>query len=383
MRKRKQKHRILIKIPNNTEKAPENTENAQKDAENAQSLPENAQNHLEKDREYEEKEKVAPVQQAEVVMPKPGSWTYDQSETKSVQPESGDTQNGKTAQDNAETVQKPGESVQKSGESGKNSAKAEDDSVKAENDNADAEDKSVQNESEYIQEGEENEKECSKETADNRSESDEDRKVPEGAEGSGDYAENDRDREKALGKLEVGDRIVSLKDDTKGTMIGHCAGEYKISTENGLILVNENTTTWKKEEIADAEYREAGKGKTENDRSGESTGENDGSGREQDSSGERGSFGNIDSGITVAPDETGKTGEAYESLADAEDIKDKVRDLRLKAKSINENLGEWLIDGIWNRFGSLCDEVIKAAEEIADTLRVLKDNAREFMDGDD
>ena len=76
------------KIPNNTEKAQKNTENAQKDAENAQNLPENAQNHLEKGRESEEKEKVAPVQQAaEVVMPKPGSWTYDQSETKSVQPE--------------------------------------------------------------------------------------------------------------------------------------------------------------------------------------------------------------------------------------------------------------------------------------------------------
>lgn len=167
--------------------------------------------------QYEEKEKVAPVQQAaEVVMPKPGSWTYDQSETKSVQPEL------------------------------ENQPEA----------------KNVQTEVNKTQEDNDDEKECSKETADNRRENDEDRKVPEGAEGSGDYANNGRDKEKALGKLETGDRIVNLKDGTKGTMIGHCAGEYKISTENGLILVNENTTTWKKDnsedaEITDAEYREA------------------------------------------------------------------------------------------------------------------------------
>lgn len=187
--------------------------------------------------------------------PKPGSWTYDQPKTKSVQPESGDTQNGKTAQDNAESVQKPGESVQKPGESCKNNAKTEDDSAKAENDNADTEEKSVQNESENIQGDADNEKECSKKTADNRSESNEDRKVPEGAEGSGDNAENDRDKEKALGKLETGDRIVNLKDGTKGTMLGYCAGEYKISTENGLILVNEKSTGWKKEEEAEQEER--------------------------------------------------------------------------------------------------------------------------------
>lgn len=104
-----------------------------------------------------------------------------------------------------------------------------------------------------------NEKECSKETADNRSESDEDRKVPEGVEGSGDYAENGRDKEKALGKLKAGDRIVSLKDGTRGTMLGYCAGEYKISTENGVVLVNEESTGWKKEEVVDAEYRDAKK----------------------------------------------------------------------------------------------------------------------------
>lgn len=58
-----------------------------------------------------------------------------------------------------------------------------------------------------------------------------------------------------LGQLNVGDTIVNV-DGTKGTMLGLCAGEYKIQTETGLILVSENSTLWKKEDIIDAEVTE-------------------------------------------------------------------------------------------------------------------------------
>ncbi len=159
-----------------------------------------------------------------------------------------------------------------------------------------------------------NEKECSKETVDNRNKGNEDREISESTERDGhetpdaqgdreetklswnytmkDVTEkpqheekkvapvqqsddiesenddsksenddnkpkNDDKKPKQLGHLEVGDKIINLKDGTRGTMLGYCAGEYKISTENGMTLVSESSINWKKEEIADAEYREA------------------------------------------------------------------------------------------------------------------------------
>lgn len=155
-----------------------------------------------------------------------------------------------------------------------------------------------------------NEKECSKETVDNRNKGNEDREISESTERDGhetpdargdreassgriengnngdrvksdevapvqqsddiesenddsksenddNKPKNDDKKPKQLGHLEVGDKIINLKDGTRGTMLGYCAGEYKISTENGMTLVSESSINWKKEEIADAEYREA------------------------------------------------------------------------------------------------------------------------------
>ncbi len=161
----------------------------------------------EKGKEYEEKEKVAPVQPEEDFMPKPGSWTYE------------------------EPVQKDEQKVH-----------------------------------EDAQKEEKHEAERSKETEGSRTDGNEDRKVPKAAADSADKTESKEViRTERLGRLNVGDTIVNI-DGTKGTMLGYCAGEYKIQTETGLILVNENNTRWKKEEYIEAEAKELEVNTDDNDR---------------------------------------------------------------------------------------------------------------------
>lgn len=107
---------------------------------------------------------------------------------------------------------------------------------------------------ENTQEENKHEEECSKETDDSRTGSNENRKVQESTADITKLEERkERSRTERLGQLNVGDGIVNVDDGTKGTMLGYCAGEYKIQTETGLILVSENSTRWKKEDIIEAE----------------------------------------------------------------------------------------------------------------------------------
>ena len=107
---------------------------------------------------------------------------------------------------------------------------------------------------ENTQEENKHEEERSKETDGSRTDSNENRKVQES---TADITKlegcKERIRAERLGQLNVGDRIVNVDDGTKGTMLGYCAGEYKIQTETGLILVSENSTRWKKEDVIEAE----------------------------------------------------------------------------------------------------------------------------------
>ena len=106
---------------------------------------------------------------------------------------------------------------------------------------------------ENTQEENKHEEERSKETDSSRTDSNENRKVQES---TADITKlegcKERIRAERLGQLNVGDVIVNV-DGTKGTMLGYCAGEYKIQTETGLILVNENSTVWKKEDPIEEE----------------------------------------------------------------------------------------------------------------------------------
>lgn len=271
--------------------------------------------------------KVAPVQQAaEDIMPKPGSWTYDQPKTKSVQSEL------------------------------ENQSEA----------------KSVQTEVNKSQGDADNEKECSKEPADGRSESNEDGKVSEGTENGGDKTENERDKTEVLGKLEVGDRIVSLKDGTRGTMLGYCAGEYKISTENGLVLVNEKSTAWKKEEVVDAEYREAKEGDTENDRSRELGTETDGS-REEGSSTQRDGNGEPETDNTISL-KTEQAGTEDTGLADKEYLYTKVHTVKDAAESIALVCSELFN----NDYGSI--DIVKSLEKAAKWAEKITREIKEYLE---
>lgn len=168
-----------------------------------------------------------------------------------------------------------------------------------------------------------NEKECSKETVDNRNKGNEDREISESTERDGhetpdaqgdreetklswnytmkDVTEkpkqeekkvapvqqnddiesenddsksgnddnkpkNDDKKPKQLGHLEVGDKVVNIVDGSTGTMLGYCAGDYKIGvTGGGITLVPYSSTRWRKVvdsepvEAEQAEYMAAGR----------------------------------------------------------------------------------------------------------------------------
>lgn len=145
-----------------------------------------------------------------------------------------------------------------------------------------------------------NEKECSKETADNRNKGNEDGEISESTERDGhetpdaqgdrvksdevapvqqnddskpenddnkpknedNKPKNDDKKPKQLGHLEVGDKVVNIVDGSTGTMLGYCAGDYKIGvTGGGITLVPYSSTRWRKvvdSEPVEAEHMAAG-----------------------------------------------------------------------------------------------------------------------------
>lgn len=153
-----------------------------------------------------------------------------------------------------------------------------------------------------------NEKECSKETVDNRNKGNENREISESTERDGhetpdaqsdredssgrtengnngdrvksdevapvqpddkspqnddvspqnndNKPKNDDKKPKQLGHLEVGDKAVNIVDGSTGTMLGYCAGDYKIGvTGGGITLVPYSSTRWRK--VVDSEPFEA------------------------------------------------------------------------------------------------------------------------------
>lgn len=67
---------------------------------------------------------------------------------------------------------------------------------------------------------------------------------------------NDDKKPKQLGHLEVGDKVVNIVDGSTGTMLGYCAGDYKIGvTGGGITLVPYSSTRWRK--VVDSEPVEA------------------------------------------------------------------------------------------------------------------------------
>lgn len=54
---------------------------------------------------------------------------------------------------------------------------------------------------------------------------------------------------KQLGNLDIGDRVVNVETGETGTMLGHCAGEYKIGIDNGgVTLASKDSIRWAKTE---------------------------------------------------------------------------------------------------------------------------------------
>ena len=54
---------------------------------------------------------------------------------------------------------------------------------------------------------------------------------------------------KQLGNLDMGDRVVNTETGELGTMVGICAGDYKIAIEGGgITLVSKDSTRWAKAE---------------------------------------------------------------------------------------------------------------------------------------
>ena len=196
----------------------------------------------------------------------------------------------------------------------------------------------------------ENEQERSKEEPECRTDGNENREKVEAADGGSDTKESI----KRLGKLEVGDIIVNIKDGTRGTMLGHCAGEYKISTENGLTLVNENSTNWKKEEVVDAEYREAEEGKADNDRSGE-LGEE----------GSRTEESHHENDNVVSAETEQITAEAS-GLANEKDFKDKISSIKDSADTISIICSELLVNSYdADNLDKILEAVSKMTEKVA------------------
>lgn len=64
---------------------------------------------------------------------------------------------------------------------------------------------------------------------------------------------------KQLGHLDIGDKVVSTVNGETGTMVGICAGDYKIAIDNGgVTLVPEDSTRWAKHIEEAAEEAEKG-----------------------------------------------------------------------------------------------------------------------------
>lgn len=181
--------------------------------------------------------------------------------------------------------------------------------------------------------------------------------------------ENEQER---LGHLEVGDIIVNIKDGTRGTMLGYCAGEYKISTENGLTLVNENSITWKKEEVVDAEYREAEEGKEDNDRSGE-LGEE----------GSRTKESHHENDNVVSAETEQITAEAS-GLANEKDFKDKISSIKDSAETISIICSELLANSYdADNIDKILEAVSKMTEKIASLTEEWHNNRENVADGHD
>ena len=198
-----------------------------------------------------EEPKVAPVQQAaEDIMPKPGSWTYDQPKTKSVQTEVNKSQ-------------------------------------------GDAD----------------NEKECSKETADNRMVGNENREKMEAADGSSD----------------------------------------------------------KKEEVVDAEYREAEEGKEDNDRSEEN--------------GEEGSRTENDNAVPAEVEQV--TAEAS-GMANEKDLKDKISSIKDSADTISIICSELLVNSYdADNLDKILEAVSKMTEKVTGLTEEWRRIRESVADGDD
>lgn len=221
---------------------------------------------------------------------------------------------------------------------------------------------------ENIQGEAENEKERSKEEPECRTDGNENREKVEAADGGSDTKENI----KRLGKLEVGDIIVNIKDGTRGTMLGYCAGEYKISTENGLTLVNENSITWKKEEVVDAEYREAEEGKEDNDRSGE-LGEE----------GSRTEESHHENDNVVSAETEQVTAEAS-GLANEKDFKDKISSIKDSADTISIICSELLVNSYdADNLDKILEAVSKMTEKVAGLTEEWRRIRESVADGDD
>lgn len=175
-----------------------------------------------------------------------------------------------------------------------------------------------------------------------------------------------------LGHIEVGDIIVNIKDGTRGTMLGYCAGEYKISTENGLTLVNENSTNWKKEEVVDAEYREAEEGKADNDRSGE-LGEE----------GSRTEESHHENDNVVSAETEQITAEAS-GLANEKDFKDKISSIKDSAETISIICSELLANSYdADNIDKILEAVSKMTEKIASLTEEWHNNRESVADGHD
>ena len=221
---------------------------------------------------------------------------------------------------------------------------------------------------ENVQGEAENEKERSKEEPECRTDGNENREKVEAADSGSDTKENI----KRLGKLEVGDIIVNIKDGTRGTMLGYCAGEYKISTENGLTLVNENSITWKKEEVVDAEYREAEEGKEDNDRSGE-LGEE----------GSRTEESHHENNNVVSAETEQITAEAS-GLANEKDFKDKISSIKDSAETISIICSELLANSYdADNIDKILEAVSKMTEKIASLTEEWHNNRESVADGHD
>ncbi len=184
-----------------------------------------------------------------------------------------------------------------------------------------------------------NEKECSKETVDNRNKGNEDRKISESTERDGhETPDAQGDREESSGRI-----------------------------ENGLTLVNENSINWKKEEVVDAEYREAEEGKEDNDRSGEI--------------GEEGSRTENDNAVPAEVEQV--TAEAS-GMANEKDLKDKISSIKDSADTISIICSELLVNSYdADNLDKILEAVSKMTEKVAELTEEWRRIRESVADGDD